>query len=350
MPPSPLRLVRFTEPGEGAFTLLAPEGWSVQGGVARGMADPRPWYRVLSPGGGAELRGSDPRVPPSFLVPSWGFAMVPMPGVALRPYVAPEVFAQEYAGHFARELGASRFEVTGLRGVDDMLRDDPRPTTRPRVDFLRAQGAAFGGVHFVCADLGQRGIVDVTTLRMEGPMGFTWAPFVSAVRGPSEAWEACFGTLRAIAHSMVTNPAWQQMQSQRQQAAHEATMAGLATNAQILQMQHRSGMEAIQAHAQRAQVSAEGFAAANAQQMDAWRAQQAAQDESHRRAVNGIREEVDVYDPRTGQVVRGAPAGFDTWWTDGAGQVMGRHGHDNPDPSRWSEAVNLDDLPRPPRR
>lgn len=78
-PPSGPRIVRYTEPTEAAFSLQLPEGWHVEGGVARGSSDPRPWYRVVSPGRGAELRGSDPRVPPSFLQPSFAAMGMMMP-------------------------------------------------------------------------------------------------------------------------------------------------------------------------------------------------------------------------------------------------------------------------------
>ena len=61
-PPSGPRIVRFTEPTEAAFSLLLPEGWHVEGGVARGTSEPRHWYRVLSPGRGAELRRGKPGV------------------------------------------------------------------------------------------------------------------------------------------------------------------------------------------------------------------------------------------------------------------------------------------------
>jgi hypothetical protein len=75
-------------------------------------------------------------------------------------------------------------------------------------------------------------------------------------------------------------------------------------------------------------------------------------DERQRRAVNAVREEVDLYDPATGQVYRGAPAGYATYWTDGAERVVASAGHDNPDPTRFTQAEDLDELRgsgRPPR-
>ena len=70
------------------------------------------------------------------------------------------------------------------------------------------------------------------------------------------------------------------------------------------------------------------------------------------RAATGVRERVDVYDPAPGDVYRGAPAGFATWWTDGADRVVGSTGHDNPDAAPYTQAPALDDVPRDgrPRR
>ena len=345
------RLVRYTEPAEGAFSLVLPEGWPVQGGVARGASDPRPWYRVVSPGGGAELRGSDPRVPPSFLAAPFG--SMALPGIVLRPYTPPEVFAEEYARHFAREAGASSFVGTGFRDLEAILRDDPRPATRPRLMTMMQQGAALGGVAFACPDRDLCGLVDVVILRMAGPVGLSWSPFITALIGPTAAWPHVKATLLQIAQTYTANPAWQRQVSAAQQMQHEAAMESIDAGRRILQMQAQSGMEAIRAHAHRANLSAQASAEADVLRAQAWREQQASSDEQHRRAVNAVRETVDLYDPASGQVYRGAPAGYATWWTDGADRVVASEGHDNPDPSRFTQAANLDDLHgrgRPPGR
>lgn len=344
-PTPPPRLVRFVEPTEGAYSLTLPEGWSAQGGVARGAADPRPWYRVVSPGGGAELRGSDPRVPPNFVAAPPGF--MPMPGAVHRPYIPPEAFAEEYARHFARELGAMTFGVSSVRDVAALLADDPRPETPRKIQTLLANGAAIGGVVFDCPDRALRGLVDVVTLRMHGYAGPVWSPIVTALAAPVAQWPHAKATLVAIAQSYATNPAWQEMVSRGMQMQHQATMDSLDAGARILRMQAQSGMEAIQAHAQRARIAAQSAAEVDAMGQRGWSDRQASSDEAQRRVVNSIREEVDLYDPAAGEVLRGAPAGFATWWSDGAGTVVASEGHDNPDPSRFTQAVNLDDIPAP---
>lgn len=342
--------MRFTEPTEGAFTLIVPEGWRVEGGLVRNGTDARPWYRVLSPGGGAELRGSDPRLPHWFSASPFGFMGMPQPGTVMRPYVPAAAFAMEYAHHFARERGAQTVTPTGARTTETILHGDPNLERRARTEALLHQGAELAGVTFACPDRGLSGLVDVLNLRMPGPAGLMWAPFVTALVGPSDAWARVEATLLAMAHSYVTSPAWQRFQSQMQQAQHEATMDSLRVGSEILRMQAQSGMEAIHAHGQRAHLAAQTNAEVSAMQSESWRRQQDASDEAQRRAVNAVRETVDLYDPATGQVYRGAPAGFATYWTDGADRVVASDSHENPDASRFTEATNLDDLHRPPRR
>ncbi|MDB4932031.1 MAG: uncharacterized protein JWM10_4515 [Myxococcaceae bacterium] len=345
------RFVRFVEPTEGSFSLTVPAGWPAQAGVVRDGSEARPWYRLLSPGGGAEFRGSDPRVPLAFIDPSTAMLPVmPMPGLALRPYAPPRYFAEEYARHFARESGATSFQVTGHRDVEALLRDDPRPATRPRLLSMLQMGADFAGVEFALPGQGRRGIVDVLTLRVPSALGLRWSPIVTTLVGPAAEWEHVKATLLAICRSYETSPAWQQMQSQASAMGHRMAMDTIAAGNRVLAMQAQSGMEAIAAHAQRARIAAQANAASGDAQMAGWRAQQASGDEQQRRAVNAVRETVDVYDPATGQVFAGAPAGFATWWTDGADRVVGSTGQENPDAARFHRAADLDDVPPGARR
>lgn len=332
---------RFIEPSEGAFSIEVPEGWSAQAGVLRVGSDARPWYRVMSPGGGAELRAVDPRWPLSFIEIPFGFMGFPMPGVVPRPYVPAVAFAEEYGRAFASERGARRLEVTARKSAAELMADDPRADARARVEAMLRMGAELAGIEFRCPDAGLSGRVDVLTLRMHGPAGLVWSPFVSATMAPTASWPHALATMVHIARSNRANPAWQQGQQQLQNAQHEATMESLRVGGEILRMQGRSGMEAIRAHAQRAAISAEGFASAGDAQMQGWRAQQGSMDESHRRAVNAVREEVDLYDGSTGAVLRGAPAGFESYWTDGEVVVASR-GHESPDPTRMRPLEDLD--------
>ncbi len=343
------RFVRWAEPGEAAFTLTVPEGWVVDGGVIHAGSEMRPWFRLRSPGGGAEARSVDPRMPMSFVEPSWG--MMPMPGVVIRPFVPPEVFADEYARGFARELGATRFEPLRVRPTAEIVAEETRPDKAQQLRWMLQQGAMYAGVEFAMPDLGRRGLVDVLCLRMPSPMFSTWTPFVTAFAGPAGDWDAVRETLRSIGQTFALSPSFLQRQAMARQASHQMAMENIATGNAILRMQHQSGMEAIQAAAQRAQISADANAAVAAGQMAGWRAQQASGDEMHRRAVNAVREVVDVVDPTTGVVYTGAPAGFRSYWTDGVNRrVVASEGSENPDPSRYARAVDLDDVPLNRRR
>lgn len=334
---------RFTEPAEGAFSLALPPGWRAQGGVARNGTDARPWYRVLSAGGGAELRASDPRVP-TFIALAWG--AMPMPGMVPRPYLPARGFAEEYARHFARERGAAQLAVTAWRDLDAMLRDDPRPDTRAKSLQMLQMGSDFGGASFACADRGLTGVVDVVTFRFEGLGGLVWSPFVTAMIAPTDAWPEASQALRWIARSYAASVAWQQHQSALQRMGHEAAMETIRAGTEVLRMQAASGMEAIRAHADRARIGADASASVSDAQARGWASQQASIDEGHRRAVNAVRETVDVFDPATGTVFRGAPAGPSRWWTDGVDRVVGTDGPENPDPSRLRAAADLDDVTR----
>ncbi|MFO0626397.1 MAG: hypothetical protein U0325_12360 [Polyangiales bacterium] len=339
---------RVVEPSEGAFSIVVPDGWRVQAGIARQGAEPRPWYLVQSPGGGAELRAIDPRMPASFVEAPFG--MMLLPGMVPRPYLAPQPFAEEYGRFFARERGAARFEVVAWRDVDAIVRDDPRPDAVARVQTLMALGAVFGGVEFVAPDRGRRGVVDVVTLRTPMMGALAWTPMITAYDGPDAAWPAARDTLMRIVRSYVSNDAWQQRLRMNMHAQHEATMAGIRANGAVLQMQAQSGMDAIAAHAARAQASAQTAAEISAMQSAGFAARQASLDESHRRAVNGVREVTDLYDPVSQQVLRGAPAGVAHWWSDGAGRVVGTDDPHNPDPQRLHGVENLDDRAGDPTR
>lgn len=341
-PPAP-RPVRFVEPTEGAFSLVIPEGWRIDAGVVRGASDPRPWYRLRSPGGGAELRGSDPRVPTVFQAPGFDpMGMFPTPGVAVRPYAAAVAFAEEYARFFARELGASGFAVMARRDVEAVLRDDPRDDARTRTHQLLQMGAEIAGVEFECTDLALRGVVDVINLRFPLPFGMRWSPIVTALVGPTQAWPHVRATLQHVAASYRTDPAWQQRQSQWQQAQHQMAMDTIAAGSRVMAIQAQSGMDAIAAHAQRARIAAQTSEAVGAMQSASWREEQSSREEAQRRAVNAVRETVDLVDPATGAVYRGAPAGYASYWTDGGDRVIASDGHENPDPARYSEAMDLD--------
>lgn len=335
---------RFTEASEGAFSIEIPDGWEAQAGVVR-VGDARPWYRARSVGGGAELRVVDPRWPLSFLDAPFGFMPFPMPGVVARGYVPPPPFAEEYAHAFSRERGARRIEVTSVRSAEGIIADDPRPDARARAAQMLQLGAELGGVEFVCPDANARGLVDVCTLRMPGPFGLIWTPFVTALMAPMASWPHALATMLHVVRSYRADPLWERRRQQVQSAQHEAAMESIRVGTAVMNMQAQSGMSAIQAHAQRAAISHDAFTSAGDAQVRGWQSQQASLDESHRRAVNVIREEVDLYDSSTNTVLRGAPAGFQSYWTDGEGVVASR-GHESPDPTRMRPLEDLDRLRR----
>lgn len=345
------RFVRWREPQWGAFSLVVPEEWKVDGGVVDGGSEKRKWFRLRSPGGRAELRAVDPRLPLWFVEPSWSMspfgAPWAMPGVPVRPCVAPEVFADEYVRGFAVERGDPGVTPERARTTEEILAEETDPEKNYKLRHLLQLGALLGGVDVSLRASGQMCRVDVLCLRMPSAMGVLWAPLVTAMAGPAESWREVSSTLRALAKSFTANPDFDRFVAENQRAHHEAVMSSIATNTAIATMRHQSAMEAIHAQGERARISADTNAAVSQLQFDAWRENSARQDEMHRRAVNAVRETVDVVDPSTGVIYTGAPAGFETYWTDSATHtVIATNTHENPQTGRFTEAIDLDRLPR----
>ena len=330
--------MRFVEPTEGAYSLVVPDGWTVEGGVVREGANSRPWCRMRDLGNGLELRSGDPRLPLAFVE---GGAMAWM-GPPVRRYESAEAFATGYAREMARECGATTFEVRGRRTIPAMLDDDPRPDSAFKLQALLQSGADIGGVDVAAPDADLVGLVDVVTLRMPSPFGLSWSPLVTALVAPRNRWPQARSALFQALHSVVGNPAWQQGQQLRMQQQHRTTMDGLQAGAEQMRRHHAGAMETIHQMGERARISADAYRTAADLQQQGWAQTQASLDDQHRRTVNGIREVVDLVDPSTGTVHRGAPAGFRTYWIDGSGHVLGSHGFDNPDPSRFRPARDLD--------
>lgn len=123
---------------------------------------------------------------------------------------------------------------------------------------------------------------------------------------------------------------------QQRQAEHERRMAAS-------RMQHGQRMAQSQARFDAHQRTMQDRYDAADARYQSWRSNQAVDDEMHRRTINGIHEQVDVFDPRYGETIYGVESGYDAYWTDPAGNVVGTHGWENPDPLRYERARNLDE-------
>lgn len=321
---------RFVEPSEGAFQLWLPDGYRAEGGVLRGAHEPRPWYRVESEGGGAELRSGDPTLVPSFFAPS-GPMMFPMPGVVLAPVAHPMAFAEHYARGWGARFSAN-LRVVSTRDAALLRAERPDAAAQGRFDQMLAMGCLAGGVVALDDALGWCFEVDVFVVAVTGVMGTQWSPFVTGRRGRSAAWAHIRASLVAIERGATPNPRWQAMVQQTQQIQHAMQRENIETQGRIANVYAQMGRDAIAAHAARASASHQNMQAMHDASRAAWAAEGARSDDAQRDRVLQIRDEVDLVDPQGGGVFRGAPAGFDRYWSDGHGTVVAG-GHEAPGPA-----------------
>jgi hypothetical protein len=169
----------------------------------------------------------------------------------------------------------------------------------------------------------------------------------SVILSPADRATETLRTNAQIANAFQPNPAFEQRMEQINQAVAQRSAA-----------QHQQRMAqrqaAFNAHQQRMASNQAAFDASqqvyrsNSQvadmQMQSWQAQQRSGDEMQRREVNGIHGTADIYNNQTGETTYGVDGGYDTYWTDPSGTVVGAQGYDNPDALRYEQGTNLDDF------
>ncbi len=149
-----------------------------------------------------------------------------------------------------------------------------------------------------------------------------------------------------MANSYQPNPQYEQRVQQISQRAMQQQQAESQQWMANSQAQHQQRMANNQARFNSHQQMMQGRYDAADQQMQSWQAQQRSSDEMHRRTINGINETVDLYDASSGQTYYGVQSGYDSYWTDPTGNVVGTQGYDNPDVMRYNQATDLDDVYR----
>jgi hypothetical protein len=201
---------------------------------------------------------------------------------------------------------------------------------------LRAQsdrGPVEGAVH----------VLHWTSPQMSG-MGVVLA---SVILSPADRVTETLRLNARLANGFQPNPAFEQRMEQinqavmqRQAAQHQQRMANrqAAFNAHQQRMANRQA--AFDAHQQNMQT----LSGIQDQQFQTWQGTQRSSDEMQRRTVNGIHGTADVYNNQTGETTYGVDGTYDTYWTDPSGTVVGTEGYDNPDPLRYEQGTDLDDL------
>lgn len=168
----------------------------------------------------------------------------------------------------------------------------------------------------------------------------------SVVLSAPEHLEEAIRTNLAFQNSFEPNPAFEQRMEQISQRAMQQQQAESQQRMAQSQRLHQQRMAANRAQFDAHQQVYRANQDAADMQMQSWQARQNSNDEMHRRTINSINETVDLYNNQTGETYYGAQSGYDSYWTDPTGNVVGTQGYDNPDVLRYNQATDLDDMYR----
>lgn len=289
-------MVAVTEPMEGAFTILMPEGWQNQAYLQREHSLNRIIASSIQPDGGTMIYLSDPRIP-YFMEPNPYIdpqLMAFSPSMRMQPYTPADAFFQDYVRQCFS--GAPHFRITEITDSPDLQRileeEARRGEHQPRSTSVRiAFEHHHNGqplrclLHGVTAAIPSVWYADLFTVSTTGDLS----------------------RYNELALQMVAsrrfNPVWANAQRalQAQQLAHQRAMGQQ-------QLDHINNMTRIQTqgHNQRMQ-DIQNFGQANTRmhedrmtqsdaQHQSWMNQQAWEDNLQRDRINTIREQHTVID------------------------------------------------------
>jgi hypothetical protein len=307
--PRPIKndgLVQVTEPMEGAFTLLMPQGWSNQAHVQREHGLNRIIASAIRPDQGAMIHLGDPRLPmfrePSPLIDP--AVMQFNPAIRIQPFTPADYFFRDYVQQcFGKAPG---FRLHGVAECPDLLRTTMADHRRAgRAVHVTAAAVSFQHIHngreMQCR-------VHGTSTRFGG----MWVVELFTASATADL-EAICGLAFRMFLSRHYNPAW----AAAQQSLHEQKMAlGRQQQQFINQMTelqaqgHRQRMQDIQnwgaantrMHEDRmaqSDASHQAWMAGQAQsdaQQRSWMSQQLRDDDVQQSRINALREENTVVD------------------------------------------------------
>ncbi|HEY2707625.1 MAG TPA: hypothetical protein VGI95_06185 [Caulobacteraceae bacterium] len=209
----------FTDPSEGAFTLSAPAGWTMKGGVQRASAyDAKPWATATSPDG-AEVIGYGDATIPSFVLPDGQHAegaSFDGPG-GHQLYQSYETGAQYAADYAQRAMGGNcdSLQPAGSQAEPDLA----QKAAAAAASFSAQVGAGAqppdfdgGSATFTCQGAGGAttvGVIAVTAITRFGNGGGSWyVPTLVSYRAPVAQQADADKVARAMLASFQKNPQW----------------------------------------------------------------------------------------------------------------------------------------------
>lgn len=210
---------RFTDPLEHAFAIDVPQGWRVEGGMARLSAlNVNPFMRILSPDGGTYFAMGDPGLP-SYATPTELMARLGMregmpysPGLGQRSLILRYLTGRQFAEAFVREEFGKLCRGLALDGSGE------------RPDLARQSAGAGspmtarltgGEATFTCSrgDRSLKGYaLAVTWLTRMGDTGTWTVDRVGGFVAPADRYEAAAALFGHMVGSAALDPRWVQSQ------------------------------------------------------------------------------------------------------------------------------------------
>jgi hypothetical protein len=304
-----IRYARWNDPNEGAFSVEAPDGWNVEGGLFRfASVDVRPALVATSPDGALRVAAGDSRIP-TFAVPNQTLQFAGFtegrwysPGYGVQMMVQQfrpgATFAAEYVQN---QMGQS---CGGLAlGQPRDRADAVEAINRVNAQYgnygVSVQMTA-GELTFGCSTNGNamRGYYYATTqLTQAYGMGLWTVPYLYGYLAPAAREGEAQQVLSHLIESVTLNPQWVAMQQ------------GLTANT-----------SAIVADTNRAITGILSKSFENTQRV---------MDEIDRRRSNANRGVVDVTDPATGREFQ-VESGSNYYWIDHRGNIAGTDVYNSP--------------------
>lgn len=306
-----LRYVRWHDPHENAFSLEAPEGWQIRGGLFRmASVDVRGAWQVVSPEGDIVITGGDAELPP-FTEPTPMLAMTGFPeGSWYSPGYGVRMMVRRYmpGAAFAREYVVARAAPYCTDVVVTASRDLPDAVAA--INAIYAQHQAFGvamrlsagEAAFTCRHRGRpaRGYYFAGTqlTQVAGMQGGLWrAEYLAGFVASEEKLELAREVFDHILRSIEVNPQWMAMQQNL-----------TASTSRIVSRTHAEISRIIE---------------------NSYWKRQAVMDELSRRRSNAILSVEDVIDPATGRELK-VESGSNYYWIDHRGAIVGTETHTRP--------------------
>jgi hypothetical protein len=260
----------FTDPTENAFTISAPQGWTVKGGIQRTATSAQPWVNATSPDGATSITIGDPSVP-GFTLPSQGHPA----GSVVQGYggVASPVEPYENAVQFATDYAQRAFGST-CAGLTPAASQAEPALAQIAVTQAQTMTAAIGGPPvspdnfdggsetFSCQASGVAdvvGVLDVTSIFQTQYGGIWSVPLIASYRTPAASQAQTDQLVRAMRQSYQPNAQWQAQQEAtgRQQMAAVKQQGQQAMAALTQQEAAGSAMLAEQARENQARLTNE---------------------------------------------------------------------------------------------